>query len=197
MNEYELQKTWDPVTRLWHWVLALAVCVGWGFGKFMSFDTIQWHFYIGYLILGLMGFRLIWGLLGPQPVRLRVLLPRPGRIWAYLRQIGRRQPSGMPGHNPIGALSVLAMLIAISAQAISGLFIESDDFFEYGPLAAYVADAWINRLTWWHHTLADVIMVLVALHVAAVLFYWLWKRENLIMPMINGWKTVLRTRNDQ
>ena len=194
MDEFEKQKIWDPVTRLWHWVLVLAVSVGWSFGKFMSFSTIQWHFYIGYLILGLMGFRLIWGFLGPQPVRFRALLPRPSTIIEYLKGIGRRQPSGVAGHNPIGALSVVAMLIVITAQAMSGLFIESDDFFEYGPLAGYVPQAVVNRLTWWHHTLADVVLILVVLHVAAILFYLIWKRENLIKPMIDGWKTVRRAK---
>ena len=180
------------MTRLWHWVLVLAVGVGWSFGKFMTFDTIHWHFYIGYSILALMGFRIIWGLVGPAPIRLRALLPRPRQTIEYLKHITRREPSGIPGHNPLGALSVIAMLIAISTQALTGLFIESDDFFESGPLAGYVEQSTINSLTWWHHTMADVILVLVILHVAAILFYLIWKRENLIKPMINGWKQVKR-----
>ena len=180
------------MTRLWHWVLVLAVCLGWSFGKFMTFDTIEWHFYMGYLILGLIGFRLIWGLIGPEPIRLRALLPGPKQTIDYLKHIGRREPSGVPGHNPLGALSVLAMLIAIGAQAIIGLFIESDDFFESGPLASTIEQSTINSLTWWHHTIANVILILVILHVAAILFYLIWKRENLIKPMINGWKRVRR-----
>jgi len=192
LNDFERQKIWDPVTRAWHWVLVLSVGIGWSFGKFMAFETIQWHFYLGYLTLGLMAFRWIWGLFGPAPVRLRALLPRPSAFVRYLKGIGRRRPSGVAGHNPLGALSVLAMLIAITAQGVSGLFIESDDFFEYGPLAHYVSQDTINRMTWWHHTMADVILGLVVLHVAAILFYLLWKRENLITPMINGWKQVRR-----
>ncbi len=178
------------MTRLWHWVLVLAVGLNWSFGTFMSFDTIRWHFYLGYLILGLMAFRLLWGFVGPAPVRYRALLPRPRAIFAYLGHLGRREPGGSPGHNPLGALSVLAMVVAISAQAVTGLFIESDDFFEYGPLAGYVAEYTVNRMTWWHHFIADIILVLVILHVAAILFYLLWKRENLIKPMITGWKPV-------
>lgn len=84
------------------------------------------------------------------------------------------------------------MLVAITAQAVTGLFIESDDFFEYGPLAGYVSEATVSRLTWWHHFNADLILVLVALHVVAILFYWLWKKENLVKPMITGWKWVKR-----
>jgi cytochrome b len=187
---YKLEKIWDPVTRLWHWVLALAVTVGWSFGRFMSFDTVQWHFYIGYTVLGLMLFRWLWGFVGPSPVRHRALLPRPRALLDYLRHIGRRAPSGSAGHNPLGSISVILMLVAISAQAVTGLFIQSDDFFEYGPLAGYVSEATVNRLTWWHHLNADIILVLVVLHLAAILFYLLWKKENLVKPMISGWKWV-------
>ena len=193
MEGFHLEKIWDPVTRLWHWILVLAVSLGWSFGKFMSFDTIQWHFYIGYLILGLMVFRYLWGFAGPTPVRFRAIIPTPTALLTYLRHMGRREPSGSPGHNPVGSLSVIAMLVVIGAQAISGLFIESDDFFEYGPLAGYVSEAMVNRLTWWHHFNADVILVLVILHVSAILFYLVWKKENLIKPMITGWKWVKRT----
>ena len=196
MEGYNLEKIWDPVTRLWHWVLVLSVSVGWSFGKFMSFDTIQWHFYLGYLILGLMLFRYLWGFVGPEPVRYRAILPTPRATLDYLKQVSRREPSGAAGHNPLGSLSVIAMLVAITAQGVTGLFIESDDFFEYGPLAGYVSEATISRLTWWHHFNADIILILVALHVAALLFYLLWKRENLIKPMLSGWKWVKRNRGD-
>lgn len=186
------EKIWDPVTRLWHWVLVLSVGVGWSFGKFMSFETIQWHFYLGYLTLGLMLFRYLWGFIGPRPVRYRALLPTPGNLLSYLRHVGQRKPSGTPGHNPLGSLSVVLILLAITAQALTGLFIESDDFFESGPLAGYVTEATVSRLTWWHRLNADFILILVVLHVSAILFYLIWKKENLITPMINGWKWVKR-----
>lgn len=197
MQEYQQEKIWDPVTRLWHWVLMLAVAIGWSFGKFMSFDNIQWHFYLGYLVLGLMLFRFLWGFIGPAPARFRALVPTPSGLLAYLRHIGRRDPSGTPGHNPLGSISVILMLIAITAQAATGLFIVSDDFFESGPLASYVSEATTNRLTWWHHLNADFILVLVILHVSAILFYLVWKKENLIKPMITGWKWVKRNNDKQ
>ena len=190
MEGLHLEKIWDPVTRLWHWVLVLAISLGWSFGKFMSFDTIQWHFYIGYLVLGLMLFRYLWGFVGPAPIRYRAIIPTLAATLNYLRHIGRRSPSGSPGHNPVGSLSVLAMLIAITAQTVTGLFIESDEFFESGPLAGYVSEAVVNRLTWWHHFNANLILVLVVLHVSAILFYLAWKKENLVKPMITGWKWV-------
>ena len=194
MRGFTREKIWDPVTRLWHWVLALAVGSGWTIGKFMSFDNIEWHFYLGYFVLGLVLFRCLWGLVGPAPVRLRALLPTPAELWQYLRHVGNREPGGAAGHNPLGSISVILMLLAVGAQAVTGLFIVSDDFFESGPLAGYVSEATVNRLTWWHHLNADLILILVALHVGAVLFYLVWKRENLIKPMITGWKWVKRER---
>jgi cytochrome b len=191
------EKIWDPVTRLWHWVLALSVAVGWSFGKFMSFDNIQWHFYLGYLTLGLVLFRCLWGLVGPAPARLRALLPAPADLWRYLRQVGAREPSGTPGHNPLGSISVILMLLAVGAQAVTGLFLVSDDFFESGPLATYVSEATVNRLTWWHHLNAGFILILVVLHLGAILFYLVWKRENLVKPMLTGWKWVRRDNGGQ
>jgi len=197
LQGYQQEKIWDPVTRLWHWVLMLAVSIGWSFGKYMSFDNVQWHFYLGYLVLGLMLFRLLWGFIGPSPVRFPALLPTPAGLLTYLRQVGQRKPSGTPGHNPLGSISVMLMLISITAQAVTGLFIVSDDFFESGPLASYVSEATVNRLTWWHHLNSDFILVLVVLHVGAILFYLLWKKENLVKPMITGWKWVKRNSGKQ
>ena len=158
----------------------------------MDFDTIRWHFYIGYTVIGLMAFRLLWGFIGPSPIRFKKLIPTPRATIQYLKSIRNREPSGTPGHNPLGSLSVIAMIVTITAQPMTGLFLESDDYFESAPLAEYVSQATINRMTWWHHTISDLILILVVLHVAAILFYLIWKRENLIKPMISGWKWVKR-----
>lgn len=186
------EKIWDPVTRLWHWVLVITLSLGWTLGKFMDFDTIAWHFYLGYGVLGLMAFRILWGVVGPSPIRLWHLLPRPSEVIRYLKTLGRREPSGTAGHNPLGSLSVLAMLLLFIAQGVTGLFAESEDFFEMAPLAQYVSSSMVTRMTWWHHTLSDYVLILVGLHVFAVLFYLVWKRENLIRPMVTGWKWVKR-----
>jgi cytochrome b len=180
------------VTRVWHWVLALAILLTWPFGKFMSFDTVLWHFYLGYLILGLMLIRLIWGLVGPQPIRLSRLFYRPTLIIAYFKTLPKRHPSGSAGHNPLGALSVIAMLVIITLQALSGLFLETEDFFEYAPLNKYVSEDTMKFLLGWHHRFADLILILVILHISAILFYLVWKNENLIKPMLSGWKKVKR-----
>lgn len=186
------EKIWDPVSRLWHWVFALAVVGQWTLGRFMTFDTVQWHFYVGFTVLALLAFRVLWGFLGPAPVRFRSFLPTPTGVVRYLGSVWQRQPSGTPGHNPLGALSVYAMLLVIAAQALSGLFIEAEDFFTAAPLHGYVADNVADVLSSVHHTLPLVILILVALHVAAILFYQVWKRENLSRSMIDGRKWVWR-----
>jgi len=191
-NDYLVEKIWDPVTRLWHWILVVVVALCWALGRFMDFDTIDWHFFLGYSVLGLLMFRLIWGLFGPEHARLRGLMLSPASAIAYLRTMPRRKPSGYRGHTPAGALSVIALLSLLSAQSIIGLFLESDDFYETAPLNKFVSSEWANTLGSWHHTLANVLLALVILHVAAILFYLLWKRENLIRPMITGWKSVWR-----
>lgn len=186
------EKIWDPVTRLWHWAFAAAVVANWLLGRFMSFDNIRWHFYGGFAILGLLAFRLVWGFVGPAPVRFASFLPTPGGVMRQLRSFLERQPSGSAGHNPLGALSVYAMLLVVLGQAVSGLFIESDDFFQAGPLHDAVPRGFARIMAVLHHTLPPLILVLVLLHVSAILFYLLWKRENLVRPMIDGWKWVRR-----
>ena len=156
----------------------------------MSFDTVEWHFYTGYLILSLLLFRLVWGIFGPEDADLGKLIPSFSSLIGYLRTLSKREPSGLKGHNPVGAISVLVMIIVIGAQASTGLFMEADDFFEAAPLAQYVSSETMKLISWWHHLLAKVILALVALHLAAVIFYLLWKKENLITAMITGWKQV-------
>jgi cytochrome b len=112
----------------------------------------------------------------------------------YIKTFFSRRPNGTPGHNPLGSLWIIAMLLIITAQGSTGLFIESEDFFEYGPLNGYVSDDTEKFMSGWHHTLPDVILIMVILHVVVVVFYLLWKKENLIKPMLSGWKWVRRSK---
>jgi cytochrome b len=94
----------------------------------------------------------------------------------------------------VGSLSVIAMILLLGTQATTGLFVESDDFFEYGPLVAYVSSDVVGRMTWIHRLVADGILIIVVLHVSAIIFYLCWKKENLIKPMLTGWKWVKSQR---
>ena len=190
MEGHRREAVWDPATRLWHWLLAASVATGWVLGEFRTFSIMQWHIYLGYLTGGLLLFRYAWGWAGPAPVRHRTLFASLRDVPAYVRRVGRRRPSGVAGHNPLGALSVIAMVLALTAQVVTGLFSEDDALFFSGPLAPEVSSGVVDTMTGYHHLFATVVLVLVALHVAAILFYLVWKREDLVTPMLNGRKWV-------
>ena len=120
MEGYRREAVWDPVTRLWHWLLAASVITGWILGEFRTFSIMQWHIYLGYLTGGLLVFRYVWGWIGPAPIRHRTLVASLRGIPAYLRRLGLRRPSGVAGHNPLGALSVIALVLALTAQVVTG-----------------------------------------------------------------------------
>lgn len=173
-------RVWDLPIRLFHWALALCVVLGIIFVK-IGGNAMQWHAYCGYIALALVLFRIIWGFLGSWHSRFANFIPTPKRLIAYLR-------GGMGdslGHNPLGALSVIALLLAVLIQASTGLFADDDIFFQ-GPFAKYVSNATVAFLTSMHRFNQYIIMALVALHIGAILFYQFYKKESLVAPMITG-----------
>ena len=181
---------WDFPTRLFHWALVICVCTAWYIGDNRDFSNIEYHFYLGYTIGGLIVFRLFWGLIGPQPIRLANLIHGPTSAFGYLRTVFRREPSGTAGHNPIGSLSVLAMITSLAVQVSTGLFAEDDGLFASGPLAEYVSSSTILQMNSIHFYNSRILLALIGLHIFAGLFYLVWKRENLIGAMITGKKLV-------
>ncbi|WP_313353038.1 cytochrome b/b6 domain-containing protein [Paracoccus sp. (in: a-proteobacteria)] len=182
-------RLWDPLLRGFHWLLAFFVIAGWCLGKFGP-AKMTLHFWCGYVVAGLLIFRLIWGFFGPPPARFSHFLRGPGAIAGYMRGMFLRQPSYWPGHNPLGALSVIAMLAVLAAQVTSGLISDPDDYINVGPLASYVSSTTRTKAVGWHNMGATLILILVLLHIAIILFYRFWKREDLVRPMITGRKQV-------
>lgn len=174
-------RLWDLPTRLFHWLLVLAV-VGAVITGQQGGNLIVWHGRIGIVIVGLIAFRLVWGLLGSTYARFGQFFPTPAKISAYLRGEWRQS-----GHNPLGALSVFALLGLIGFQALSGLFANDDIAFN-GPLYDLVGRDLSNRLSGLHHLSVNGLYVLVALHLAAIAFYGHVKKDNLVRPMITGWR---------
>jgi len=191
------QKVWDLPTRLFHWALVGTVLTGLYLGEFRSFTTIQLHFYCGYATGGLLVFRLVRGLFGPKHARLSALVPSPRALFGYLRHMFARRPSGVAGHNPLGALSVLAMLAALSVQVVTGLCSEDDGLFSQGPLVEYLDSATVLKMTALHYWSSRVVIGLIVIHLAAILFYRLWKREDLVTAMITGTKSVRQGDDDR
>jgi cytochrome b len=173
-------KVWDLPTRLFHWLLFVAVAAalwtGWVGGSW-----IEWHGRLGLVVIWLLAFRLVWGFLGSTYARFAQFVPTPGRLLAYLR--GRWHGEG---HNPLGALSVFALLGYLTWQAVSGLF-SNDDIAYEGPLADLVSGATSTWLSGLHRQGLWIILGLVALHVTAIAVYAL-RGRNLVKPMLVGWK---------
>lgn len=191
-TEYAEERVWDLPTRIFHWALVVSVATGWALGEFRSFSTINYHFYLGYTTAGLIVFRLIWGLVGPRSARLSALFPGPAEIIRYLTNLKNREPSALAGHSPLGSLAVLAILASLIVQVSTGLFAEDDALFSEGPLSYLVSEKTVQFCNAIHALNSKVLLGLVVLHVAALVFYLVWKRENLIRPMITGWKLVRR-----
>lgn len=187
----EVQSVWDPLLRTFHWLLAFCVVTTWLLGKFGPAN--MWlHFWFGYAIIGLVVFRLIWGLVGPPHARFTSFIRGPGAVRSYLGHMFRREPSYWPGHNPLGALSVIAMLAVLILQAATGLVSDPDDYINVGPLASEVSRSTSRAAVGWHHLGALAILILTVLHVGIIAFYRWWKREDLVRPMLTGAKLVRR-----
>jgi cytochrome b len=149
-------------------------------------ENMQLHRWTGYTILGVLVFRLWWGVAGGSTARFAHFLAGPGRTFAYLRTVGRRSPGETAGHNPLGAWSVLAMIVVLLVQVGLGLFASDIDGLESGPLS-HLIDFDASRAAADLHELSfRVLQALVALHILAVAFYWVWKRQNLVGAMITG-----------
>ena len=174
-------RIWDLPTRLFHWLLVVAVASAIITGQ-LGGNLIEWHGRIGLLIIGLLTFRLVWGVIGSSYARFAQFWPTPGKIKTYLRGEWRTE-----GHNPLGALSVFALLALLIAQALTGL-VANDDIAFFGPLFDLVGKELSNRLTGLHHLMSDGLLILIGLHIAAIIFYARFRKKNLVKPMITGWK---------
>jgi cytochrome b len=173
---------WDLPTRVVHWALVVLILVSW----FSGGENMQLHRWSGYGVLGLLVFRLWWGVAGGSTARFASFLKGPRSVAAYARTVFRRTPGEAAGHNPLGAWSVLAMILALAAQVVLGLFASDIDGLESGPLS-YLVDFETSRaMAEAHELVFRILQVLVALHILAVLYYWAWKRQNLIGAMITG-----------
>lgn len=173
---------WDVPTRIVHWSLVVLLLVAW----FTGGENMQLHRWTGYTILGLLVFRLWWGVAGGSTARFAHFLTGPGETVGYLRTLGQRSPSQAAGHNPLGAWSVLAMILVLLVQVGLGLFASDIDGLESGPLSHLVDFDASRAAAELHELTFRIVQALVALHIAAIAFYAIWKRQNLIGAMITG-----------
>jgi cytochrome b len=181
-------RVWDLPTRLFHWALVALVVLQFATAEF-HWLTMQWHERFGYATLALLLFRVAWGFAGSQTSRFVDFVRGPVAVARYVRALlAGRAPLAI-GHNALGGWSVLVMLALLLAQTVSGLF-ASDGIDTDGPFADAVSDAMVKTMTRLHHLGETLLLLVIALHVAAVLLHLLLHRDNLIAPMLSGRKSV-------
>ncbi|HRY14516.1 MAG: cytochrome b/b6 domain-containing protein [Candidatus Competibacteraceae bacterium] len=184
---------WDLPTRLFHWILVALMIAQWWTAEQSS--TMDYHVWGGYAVLTLVLFRLIWGFIGSETVLFSNFVRGPGAALIYAKDLIRGETPHYLGHNPMGGWSIVALLTLLLIQAATGLF-ANDDIMVEGPLYVWVSKDTSDWLTRIHHWNFNLLLAMIAIHLSAVFFYLLVKRENLIHPMLSGRKHLSPERVD-
>lgn len=179
---------WDPFVRLFHWLLAGCILFAWWSGE-QGGNWMQWHMYAGYTVLGLVLFRLGWGLAGSYHARFSAFVRSPATTWRYARALLRGQDAPQAGHNPLGGWMVLILLLLSAAQAATGLF-ANDEIFTEGPLVHLVGYDLSVAITRWHKLIFDGLLIAIGLHLLGVIWHQRIKGEPLVQGMLHGRKPV-------
>ena len=177
---------WDGFVRVFHWSLVLLFTVSAASGK-VGGEWMVWHMRSGYAILALVTFRLIWGFVGGEYARYVSFLASPMRAIKFAKGLLGKTHEHVISHNPIGGWMVIVLLLLLATQAMLGLF-SNDEIATTGPLARYVSDETSITLMGRHRTIGNILLALVGIHIAAVLFHVLVKKEGLIRAMFSGRK---------
>lgn len=172
---------WDSPTRLFHWALVAAVAT-----SLISVElgNMSIHMISGHVVLALLIFRLVWGLVGGRHARFASFVRGPMKVLEYARGVISGNTSAHLGHNPMGGWSVIAMILVLVVQAVSGLF-SNDDILTEGPLVSTITKSTSDFITYIHHLTSNAVYALIILHLAAVTFYTL-KGHRIIVAMITG-----------
>jgi cytochrome b len=181
-------KVWDLPVRIFHWAIVLLLVFQVASGK-IGGVFMAWHAYSGYAILVLVVFRILWGFAGSTHARFASFLAGPAATLRFAKRLFSREAVPQVGHNPLGGWMVIALIVSLASQAASGLF-AYDGAGAEGPLASLVSFELSSRLSRFHRWNLGLLLVLSGLHVAAVLFHWIVKKENLLGAMFTGVKNV-------
>lgn len=177
-------KVWDPLVRIGHWTLVFAFFTAW----FTEGDP-PLHMWAGYLLAGVVLFRLLWGFVGTRHARFSDFLYSPARIAGYLKSLLGGRPEHYRGHNPAGGLMIVLLLLCLALTATSGLVLYAMED-QAGPLAGLVATSEPAE-EWWeeaHEVFGNLALLLVVVHVAGAVASSYLHRENLVKAMITGRK---------
>ena len=180
-------RVWDLPVRLFHWSLVLLVIVSVTTAQ-IGGNAMQIHEWSGFTILALVLFRVLWGLVGGGHARFADFVRGPRAVLSYARSLWRGPAQHYAGHNPLGGWMVVALLTCLLVQTGTGLF-SNDDVMTEGPLVKWISKDTSDFISGIHEANSKLLLALVALHVAAAIYYLVAKRDNLIRPMITGRKT--------
>ena len=183
----EQKLIWDIPTRLFHWLLVFSLVGQYVTAELMD-NAMQCHFYLVYFTLGLIIFRIIWGFVGSDYARFGQFLYGPKAVVGYLSTLFARNSHAHAGHNPLGGWVVVVMITLVMIQAVSGLFM-TDDVFLDGPWRSAVEDATLDTMSFLHNNVFNVLLAVIVLHIAAIGFYAVYKKQRLAPAMVHGKKT--------
>jgi len=195
---------WDIGVRLFHWSLVIVFIIAYLSGD----DDSDIHVYAGYIVLGLVIFRIIWGFIGTQHARFKDFIYSPSEIIGHAKGLFTGKVKSYRGHNPLGGLMVLALLFTLILTVISGLKVYGEE--GYGPLAQSTSSYFISSANasspdednerhhengdkeeWWeeiHEFFSNLMLFLIVFHIAGVIISSKIENKNLVKAMITGYK---------
>ncbi len=181
----ERVRVWDPLVRYFHWALVAGFAIAYLVGD----EVLGLHVWAGYLVLGLIAVRLVWGVIGTRHARFSDFVRGPRQILAYLNDVLHFRAKRYLGHNPAGGAMAIVLLLAVTATGVTGVALYGAQE-SAGPWASMsgLSAFWGDALKEVHEFVANLTLVLIVLHVVGVLFASLEHRENLIGGMISGYK---------
>lgn len=186
MNPATEVKVWDPLVRLFHWTLVGAFTTAY----LTEDELMDVHIIAGYVVLGLLAVRLVWGVVGPRHARFSDFVYSPRTVLTYFKDVLQRNALRHIGHNPAGGAMIIALLLCLVVSSVSGLALYGADQWQ-GPLASLLkntSEFWIDALEEIHEFFANLTLLLVVFHVGGVIWESLLHKENLVLAMINGRK---------
>lgn len=183
------QPLWDWQVRVGHWLMVVLITACWWTAEN---HYIVYHRYCAYGLLGIILFRIYWGVVGSSTAQFSQFLQKPKVVVQYLKALPQREGKMSAGHNPVGGYSVLLLLLLMLLQIGLGLFSIDVDGFDGGPFADYLSFEVSRQITKLHASAFNVLLVFIALHITAVLYYLIWRRQNLTAAMIHGKTTAPR-----
>lgn len=185
-NSARVVRVWDAPVRLFHWLIVALVAAAYATWRL---NWMEWHGWIGDLVLALVVFRLLWGFLGSETARFSQFLTSPRIVFEHLKYTFLREPDRQVGHNPAGSWMVVFLLALLLAETLTGIYV-ANDIADVGPLTAIVPAAVADAIDASHAILWHVLLAAIVVHVLAIAGYAAIKGQDLVLPLITGTKAL-------